>query len=632
MQKTKKRIWIVSAALAWVLAGPPFGAANAADVSITAAIEPSVVPVGGEATLVVTVKGKFTKGGTPELPPLEDIVVYQSGTSQSFSFGTGGASSSLQYTYVLVPRKEGVYAIEPIRIRLGDKVYTADAVTLEVVQSAGQAPAGPAPAPSGPPPRGAPADRERGEKVDAGDQPIFIRARVDRDTVFVNQQVTWTLGFYSDGRLNLLRTPEYSPPPAEAFWAEDLPSQKSTYKEIEGRRYAVNEVKRAFFASAPGEYTIGQARVDLVLDDFGRRSSDRFFDDFFSRSFGSFGFGKPVTLKTPEIRVTVLPLPQRGRPADFSGLVGRALELSVRTDKSAAQVGEPITLTLEISGEGNFKTMSAPAVAQPQGFKMYESGTASDLFKKDNVVTGRKKYEYVLIPRFEGDKTIPPVALSYFDPVEKTYKTVRSAPIALEVKPGTTEEGRRVVFAGSGEDIEVIDRDIRYIRAVPAAIRPASRPLVGSKAYMAAHAIPLVALLAAIAVERRRKRLRGDVRLARASHAAREAGKKLDRARGFLKQGKSAEVFALVSNALRGYVADKMNASASGLTRDDIERFLAERGALGADIDELKSILAACDGAQYAPAAPAGRGEESAREAVARASGLVKNLDRGCLS
>ncbi|MBP2681727.1 MAG: Oxygen tolerance [Candidatus Krumholzibacteriota bacterium] len=615
MGQVKLRSGLVFTALLAVIVAH---GAGAADVSITAVVEPNVVAVGSEVTLVVTVKGKFTKSENPELPPLADFTVYQAGTSQSYSFGTGGASSSLQFTYVLVPKNPGTFTIEPIRFRAGDKIYTADPVTLEVVQSPRQ--------------MSVPQSTEKSGPDENADQPMFIRATVDRDTVYVNQQVTWALGFYTDGRLNLMRTPEYSPPAAEDFWAEELPSQKSYYKQIQGRQYLVNEVKRAFFASAPGEYTIGPAQVNLVIDDFGQRPRDRFFDDFFNRSFGGFGFGKPVSLKTKDIAVTVLPLPLRGRPANFSGLVGRSLELSVTADKNVAQVGEPITLKLEIQGEGNFKTMSAPAIPQPQGFKMYESGTSSDLFKKGDVVSGRKKYEYVLIPQVEGEKTVPAVELSYFDPAAKTYKTVRSAPIRLDVKPGAAEDGRRVVYAGSGEDIELLGKDINYIHPVPAVIRPATRTFVDSKLYLAAHAVPLFALLASIVVERRRKRLRDDVRLARASRAARKAEKSLDRARGLFKQGKRGEVYPLVSSALRGYLADKMNAAEAGLTRDDLERFLGEKGVRDEDAAELRSILNACDSAQYAPSVSDTKGDEGAGDIVARAAEALKILDKRYLS
>ncbi|MBP2680896.1 MAG: hypothetical protein H6Q78_759 [Candidatus Krumholzibacteriota bacterium] len=591
--------------------------AAAADVSITASVSPPSVPVGGQARLVVTVEGKFSRSSSPELPPLDDFTVYQAGTSQSYSFGTGGSSATLQFTYVLIPKKAGTYTIQPIRFQSGDKIYTASPVTLEVGASSGRTTA---------------PESDARESLDLeGDQPIFVRAKVDRDTVYVNQQVTWTLGFYTDGRIDVLRTPEYSPPPAEGFWAEELPAQESSYRQVNGRKYLVNEVKRALFASAPGEYTIGQARVDIVIDDFGRGSRDRSFDDFFSRSFGGFGFGKPASLKTQEIKVAVLPLPSRGRPEGFTGLVGRDLEMTVQTDKQTAQVGEPINLVLEVRGNGNFKTMSAPALQPPDGFKMYESGTSSDLFKKDLVVSGAKKYEYVLVPQSEGRKTIRPVALSYFDPVEKAYRTIQSPPIALDIKPGAVEDGRKVVFAGAGEEIEVLGTDIRYIRPVPAVIRPSSGPFSGSALYWALHALPLVALLASIVVERRRRLLRGDVRLARATRAGRDALKKLGEAARLPGDHPADRAYAAVSAAVRGYLADKMNASPSGITADDIDRYLGGKGIPDDDIEKIRALLKMCDDARYAPPGSAGSGAEAARRSIEAGQDIVRMLEKRSL-
>ncbi len=614
----RKKISLRAAAGVLVMAVALATAAAAADVTVTAVVEPGVVPVGGEVTLVISVQGKVGKSGSPELPPLDNFTVYQAGTSQSFSFGTGGSSSSLQFSYVLVPKNPGTFTIAPIRFRAGDKIYAADPVTIEVVQSPSQV--------------RIPESTEKSRPDEKADQPIFIRGIVDRDTVYVNQQVTWTLGFYTDGRLGITRTPEYAPPAAEGFWAEELPSQKSSYRQIQGRQYLVNEVKRAFFASAPGRYTIGPARVDLMIDDFGRRPRDSVFDDFFNRSFGSFGFGKPVTLNTKEIPITVLPLPARGRPANFSGLVGGGLELSVQTDKNVAQVGEPVNLTLEVRGDGNFKTMSAPEFVQPDGFKMYESGTTSDLYKKDLIVSGRKKYEYVLVPQVEGQKTLPQVAVSYFDPADRAYKTIQSAPIHLDIKPGTAEEGRRVVIAGSGEDIEVLGRDINYIHAVPAVIRPSAKKAGPGALFLALHALPLAAVVGAVLVERRRKRFRNDVRFARASRAARDAEKKLGDARRLLDRGQTGDVFPMVSAALRGYIADKMNVSASGLTGGDIENFLAGKSVADEDLEKLRDVLRTCDSAQYSPVGSEGPGGRNAAETIDAAVETVRVFDKRYLS
>ncbi len=221
-----------------VLVMPLAGPAPAEEVRVTAVVEPTVVPVGSEATLVVTVNGKFRRSSQPELPVLDEFSIYQAGTSQSFSIANGVRSSSLKFTYIIVPRKEGVYTIAPIRFTAGGKLYTADPITVEVVQSSSQLP---------------PPDDEDDEVGDAAaDAHIFIRAGVDADTVYVNQQITWTLGFYTDGYIDLSKSPYYSAPSAEGFWAEDLPPQRNYYKTIRGQKYLVNEIKRGFFPTVPG--------------------------------------------------------------------------------------------------------------------------------------------------------------------------------------------------------------------------------------------------------------------------------------------------------------------------------------------------------------------------------------------
>lgn len=565
------------------LTGVGLRSPRAEDISISAVVEPSVIPVGAEATLVVTIKGKFRKSSHPQLPTLDEFSVYQAGSSQSFSIVNGQKSSSLQFNYVLVAQKEGRYTIEGIAFETGGHIYTARPVTIEVVKSASRLP----------PPAGA-SDDVQGETADS---PIFISARVDRDTVYVNEQVTWTLGFYTDGRVDLLRTPEYSPPNSEGFWVEDLPPQRNYHKMIDGTKYLVNEIKRGLFPTAPGVHSIGAARVEIVVDDARRTGLDNFFD----RRLRTFGFGKPKTLTTEEIPVTVLQLPTAGKPAKFSGLVGRNLAVSLKTDKQVVEAGDPVNVTLEIQGEGNFKAMAAPEIPDMAGFKRYESGSSSELFKNDYVVSGRKRTEFVLIPQAEGEVVIPPVQVSYFDPYEKRYKTIQSAPVQMKVKPGTKESGRQVVFTGSGENIEVLGHDIHYIHPVPAVISADGWRLLPGRAYFALHAVPLLAVVVALLAERRRKRWSGDIRIARARRAARDAERKLSRARAMEKSGRLDEVFSTISAAVRGYFADKMNRAAAGLTTEEIGDFLRGRGVAEDDLTTARAILKTCDGARYAP-------------------------------
>lgn len=590
----------------------PFAVVRADDVAVRATVEPGTVEVGAQAVLTIVVEGKFRRGGSPELPPLGDIEVFESGTSQSFSFVNGQAHSSLTFHYVLAPRKEGSYRIEPIRYAVGDKIYTANPVALMVV--AGGAAVSP------PPSAGSPGQPEERGATPSATESIFVAASVDRDTVYVNQQVTWSLGYYTDGRVELLRSPNYSPPNAEGFWVEDLPPQSKYYRTLHGRQYLVSEIKRGYFPTAPGNYKIGEARVDIVIDNVNRRGT---FDDFFGRRGG---FGEPRALTTDPKTVVVLPLPSAGKPAGFGGTVASHLTVSIVADKQVVQVGEPINVSVEINGVGNMRTISPPSLAGLSQFKVYESGSSSDSFKKDYVVSGRRKFDFVVVPQVEGAFKIPAVRVPYFDPASKVYQVAQSAELPVEVKPGTAEDGRKVIYADAGDDFEVINRDIRFIHAVPASLQTASTPFYRSPLFLAAQALPILALGASMVVERRRRRLQSDVGFARASRALREATKMLAVAERAFRSGNAQDGFGRVHAAVFGYFADKMNAPVAGLTSDDIEDYLRETRAGEETTASVRSVIGACDAARYAVGAA---DSASGIEIAERARACITTLERG---
>ena len=604
------RAFVLALAAFW--AGP-VAVVRADDVAIRAQVEPASIELGGQAMLTIVVEGKFRRGGAPELPPLSDFDVFESGTSQNFSFVNGQASSSLTFRYVLSPHKEGAFRIEPIRYSVGDKVYTANPVTLDVI-AAGSAI--PAPSTSGTPPQPGKGGAEPG-----ADESIFVSGAVDRDTVYVNQQVTWSLGYYTDGRVELLRSPNYSPPNAEGFWVEDLPPQNKYYRTLHGRQYLVSEIKRGYFPTAPGTYKIGEARVDIVIDNMNRRGV---FDDFFNRRGG--GFGEPRALTTDPIAVTVLPLPATGRPSDFAGAVASDLTLSIVADKQVVQVGEPINVSIEIAGTGNMRTIAPPKLAQLPQFKTYESGSSSDSFKKDYVVSGRRKFDFVVVPQVEGAFKIPAVRVSYFDPDQKLYRVAQSAELPVEVKPGTEEDGRKVIYAGGGDDFEVINRDIRFIHAVPASLRPTGPPFYRSPFFFAAQALPMLLIGASVVAERRRRRLRSDVGFARSSRALREAERKLGDAERAFRAGNTQDGFGRVHAAVFGYFADKMNAPVAGLTADSIDAFLRDARVADETIASVRGVIDACDAARYAAPAGAGTG---GHDIATRARSVITTLERG---
>jgi hypothetical protein len=197
------------------------------------------------------------------------------------------------------------------------------------------------------------------------------------------------------------------------------------------------------------------------------------------------------------------------------------------------------------------------------------------------------------------------------------------------VQPAAKEEGRKVIYAGGGDDIEVISRDIRYIHPVPASLSLSSHPLYHNSVYLGMHLVPLLAVVASLVVERRRRRLRDDVAFARSSRALREATRKLGLGEKLFGGGDMEGGYSALSGAVVGYFADKMNAPAAGLTGDAIEAFLRDRGAADDTAAAVRRLLAESDAARFAAGAA---NVERGREAIATAGDLLKTIERKVLS
>ena len=78
-------------------------------------------------------------------------------------------------------------------------------------------------------------------------------------------------------------------------------------------------------------------------------------------------FGRRTAARTRKIfardvprRLVVKAPPIQGRPESFAGAVGRGFSLEAAADRSVVQLGDPITLTLTVRGDGNLASIGLP--------------------------------------------------------------------------------------------------------------------------------------------------------------------------------------------------------------------------------------------------------------------------------
>lgn len=543
------------------------------------------------ATLTITVEAPNQKQlPAPTLPPLEQFDIYPAGTAQNLQIINGAISYTQSYTFVLNPKREGVFPIRPSWVVIDGTRYESNSLTLKVAKAAG-------------------VSGQVGREGDDGSgnaRDLFLTAEVDKKTAYVDEQVTLRIKFFRG--VKLLSSPDYAPPQTPDFWAADSASQTQYYQTVNGRDYLVNEIRTALFPTKPGQLTVSPARVTATVPERSRRRSrDPFsmFDDIFQQ-------GKSVEVSSRPLTIDVKPLPTEGKDSLFLGGVGN-YKISALVDKTEAEVNEAVTLTIKISGRGNVKSIPEPALPQLSDFRVEKSASNIKAATIGEEVGGAKSFDYLLIPRLPGKQTIPPIILSYFDPETKSYQKVQTEPIVLLVEPSELASGTEIPYnMVTGQTLELNDKDIRFIKTDNSGWRRASGMVLTSPIFLTAMIVPTIAVFGGLVDVRRRRRLQGDLAYARKSRATSVARKRLKKAEELLSGVDHTAFYAELSGALLQYIADKTNRSAQGLISDQVDEVLRERKIAETLRTEALEVLKAADFGRFAGVA----GESAERKAL----------------
>ena len=134
------------------------------------------------------------------------------------------------------------------------------------------------------------------------------------------------------------------------------------------------------------------------------------------------------------LNIEVKQLPKANRPISFNGAIGTFSIRSV-ADHDRVSLGDPVRLTIEISGKGNFTAMPAPTFESNSNFKI---GPPAFSFEGNQLIKheGKQSFEYILTPLTAGLLKIPSISFSYFDPIQEEYFIVNSKEHPLRVDPG----------------------------------------------------------------------------------------------------------------------------------------------------------------------------------------------------
>lgn len=597
------------------------------EITFTASVDRVTISRTDRITYTLTIEG--VRDGKPVLPDIPGFEVIGSSSGTQFSLVNNRTQVSQSISYSLMPVKSGEFTIPAARLVYGGKTYLTRPIKVRVTD--GPVPAGSV-APSAAARPAGPADGPgRTSESDSRDAAaLFIATEVDRKEAYVNEQVTLTFKLFR--RLQIANL-NYTPPPTTGFIEESLGEEKNYGQVREGFRYEVLELQRAVFPISAGELTIGPAELkgDILVPRQRQRAGPFGFDDFFADDFFGRAFAEPqpFLLRSDPISLTVKSLPRPGRPENFRGAVGR-FDLQASAAPAAVRVGEPVTVTMKISGIGNLDNITLPEIPAGDRFQSY----APEVETKKTVTGGRmggeKIFKQVFIPLTEEADRIPAVSFSFFDPEKEEYRTLTAAPIPIKVSPAPDRETLRLVEdarsrPGAGEEIRILGRDILYIKGAPGRLRPRGEAYYLRPVFWAAVILLPGILLTVRTFTARRERLREDLVYARQVGASRSARKKFKEARRLLAAGEGERFYGEVHRAFNRYLGDKFRIPAGAVSSGLIAEKLAAAGAeeeIGRAVEEC---LATFDRARFSGAAG---GTTEMREFLSRAENLVGRLEK----
>jgi hypothetical protein len=381
--------------------------------------------------------------------------------------------------------------------------------------------------------------------------PCLVSLALEPSEPFVSQQVIHRLRIERRDDVRLVEWLEA--PGFPSMRVERLPGRPAVGRGArDGKPYMVREELRALFPERAGALALPAARLRC-------HAGEEAFDTALPRS---------------ELRVRALP--EEGRPAHFSGLVGR-VSLRRHVTPQRLPLGQSVRISVRLEGSGNLWVAPDPYPADAAtlgGAEIFRGAPETELQRGETLFV-RRLFRYDLVPRHEGTLAIPEIELAYFDPAGRRYAVARLPKATVSVDPAAAP-------APAGDEAE------------PGAEPPVVHPTPRSNAPPWPWAAALVLLVAAAGVAA------GRVVRRRIRPAATDPRRALAEASAAAAAGDADAAGKALARALRAALARRV----PGAETRAPEEILAD-GSLAPAQRHAAQLLAALERARFDPEAAA---------------------------
>jgi len=519
--------------------------------------------------------------------------------SQGSSFqsinGKSTSSTFTTWTYILeAPEKECSLKISSASVTASGKTYTTRTESVDVISAGSQGQGG----------SSAPSRQSASKSVKSDD--VLLRMDLSATNVYRGQPIVATLNLYIRAQVSGLDNPKYSS--MTGFWSQELQVNENSVskKTISGKTYEVHPLRQwILYPQKSGTLTIDPttltAVVAVVVEDPASHSGS-----LFDNMFGGFGsnieyVNKNLSTGSVKVQVKDLPLPQ---PESFDGAVGEfTMESSVSASTMSANSAGSIIIKLK--GSGNFPTITDPKINFPAAFECYDKKVNDDVKYSSKGGTGERTWEFPFIARVEGNYTVPGIEISYFNPKDGKYKTLKSGDFKFEVTADNGKGGSQAGTFISGvtkQDLKMLGQDIRYIKTPSEeSLKKEILPMVWSLWYYLTIVLIIAIFFFVLKSLKKYIKSQSDVAKVKNKKANKVALRRLKKSKGFMTSGNREKFFEEMLRALWGYMGDKLTIDIANLTKERVREELVSRDISEEQASSFLDLISECEMAQYSP-------------------------------
>ena len=495
----------------------------------------------------------------------------------SQSWINGRTSFEKSYSYFLLPSQKGILTIRPAVIEFNGQIYKTQPIKINVTAATEQ-------------------PRDPNDSQISADDNLYLVADITNTNPYINQPITVVYKLYFSYNIGINKWDELSKPKYNDFWSQNIEIKDLILEEgmFKGERYRYVVLKKVIlYPQKSGKLVIEPLAMNIEV----KLPTNR--RDMFGRVIENI-VDKRVSAGAKTINVK--PLPETGKPADFTGAVGK-FDFKAIPSKTTLKNGESLDLVLSVTGTGNLKLFTLPKPEVPNALEMYDAVHDEKVNTPLSGMNGKISDSYTIVPQYKGDYVIKPMHFSYFDLSSRTYKTISSSEIKINVLDGPSQTAASKDVASTGKNkIEPVEQ-FRYIDLRTELVSSKEPAFFGSNKFYGLLLLPFLLLPVIVLFRKKKEAIDSDVFGNRIKMNNKLAKKYLSEAK---KQINNKEPFYVaLEKAMHNFLKAKLHIETSEMSKDNIRELLLSRKANPQAVNDFIALTENCEIARYAPSSSA---------------------------